>query len=293
MIKALRSTFGLSEPLDKKYLSQLSFNLSTSLKNMVGFAELIYNGRLGVISTQQKEFLGDVLSCAQQMQILVGELDSSQKVTVELLTDLSFKVRTLLDGIIGFSTLINDGKIGEVSPGVKESLNHILLNSNDILRLVSEISAHSELIARSTLFVTSTKISFNLRTTLNNVSGFAELILSEKLGNITNEQKALFRDILTSSNKLSSYLAKNIEGSRHISTERLFDFSFRLRTELYNIIGFSQIMYDGKIGLLSDKNKEYLEYIISSSDATLALANDITAHIEVEDKINPPTMLMF
>lgn len=51
--------------------------------------------------------------------------------------------------------------------------------------------------------------------------------------------------------------------------------SYELRSPLTNIIGFTQLLADAKTGELNLRQKEYTGYILSSSDALLAIVNDI------------------
>lgn len=51
--------------------------------------------------------------------------------------------------------------------------------------------------------------------------------------------------------------------------------SYELRSPLTNIIGFTQLLADADFGPLTDKQKEYTDYILSSSSSLLAIINDI------------------
>ncbi|MCC6983056.1 MAG: PAS-domain containing protein [Bauldia sp.] len=51
--------------------------------------------------------------------------------------------------------------------------------------------------------------------------------------------------------------------------------SYELRSPLTNIIGFTQLLAEEQIGPLNDKQREYAGYVLSSSDALLAIINDI------------------
>ncbi len=51
--------------------------------------------------------------------------------------------------------------------------------------------------------------------------------------------------------------------------------SYELRSPLTNIIGFAQLLAEEQVGLLNDKQREYAGYVLSSSDALLAIVNDI------------------
>ncbi len=51
--------------------------------------------------------------------------------------------------------------------------------------------------------------------------------------------------------------------------------SYELRSPLTNIIGFTQLLADPRVGPLTKKQSEYLGYVMSSSGALLAIVNDI------------------
>jgi signal transduction histidine kinase len=51
--------------------------------------------------------------------------------------------------------------------------------------------------------------------------------------------------------------------------------SYELRSPLTNIIGFTQLLADSRIGPLNQRQREYLGYVMSSSGALLAIVNDI------------------
>lgn len=51
--------------------------------------------------------------------------------------------------------------------------------------------------------------------------------------------------------------------------------SYELRSPLTNIIGFAELLNDDRIGELNDKQGEYIDHIMSSGAALLALINDI------------------
>ncbi|MBN9009626.1 MAG: PAS-domain containing protein, partial [Rhizobiales bacterium] len=51
--------------------------------------------------------------------------------------------------------------------------------------------------------------------------------------------------------------------------------SYELRSPLTNIIGFTQLLADTRVGALNDRQREYVGYVMSSSTALLAIVNDI------------------
>lgn len=51
--------------------------------------------------------------------------------------------------------------------------------------------------------------------------------------------------------------------------------SYELRSPLTNIIGFTQLLADPRVGPLTERQSEYVGYVMSSSGALLAIVNDI------------------
>jgi len=66
-----------------------------------------------------------------------------------------------------------------------------------------------------------------------------------------------------------------LEAADDLKNEFVHHVSYELRSPLTNIIGFAQLLDDLKTGPLTEKQREYLGYITSSSSALLAIINDI------------------
>ena len=76
------------------------------------------------------------------------------------------------------------------------------------------------------------------------------------------------------------------EMANRAKSEFLANMSHELRTPLNSIIGFSQIIYDGITGPLTEKQKECLDNVLKSGDHLLLLINDILDISRIEaDKI--------
>jgi protein-histidine pros-kinase len=74
---------------------------------------------------------------------------------------------------------------------------------------------------------------------------------------------------------------RTLEANR-LKSEFLANMSHELRTPLNAIIGFVELMYKGKVGPLSDKHREYMGDILTSSRHLLRLINDILDLAKVE-----------
>ncbi len=72
------------------------------------------------------------------------------------------------------------------------------------------------------------------------------------------------------------------EGANKAKSSFLANMSHELRTPLNAIIGFSELMKDDSVGPLTDKQKEYLDYVWESGKHLLSLINDILDLSKVE-----------
>src|SRR5579883_2217450 len=87
-----------TKAIENEYLSTVSYRIRSSLTSITGFASLLINEKLCSITAEQKEFLGNVLTSANEMsEYLAHELEKHEQVSVELLARVSFKLRTMLD----------------------------------------------------------------------------------------------------------------------------------------------------------------------------------------------------
>ena len=80
-------------------------------------------------------------------------------------------------------------------------------------------------------------------------------------------------------------LARALETARTATESKsrfLASVSHELRTPLNGIIGFSELMHDGKVGLVSEDQRECLADILTSSRHLLSLINDILDLSKVE-----------
>lgn len=295
--RRIRETFAGTKVVEEEYLLATSFNLRTALNNISGFVELMLSEKFEQIAPQQQEYLKDILSSSKEMNELVTAVENKNQLTIEMMTDLSFKLRTLLDGITGFAGLMLEGKAGSISSEQKEYLGYVMSSSNDILRLVHTLSERAEVNPWAsvwnmfTAFFTQTqsveaayltKMSFKLRTSLNNISGYAELMISEKLCPITAEQKEYLNDVLTNTNEMKAYLTHELEKNKHLSLDIMSALSFKLRTLLENISGFTGLISQEKAGQVAPELKEYLDIMMSGATEILQVVHDISNRSEAK-----------
>jgi signal transduction histidine kinase len=75
---------------------------------------------------------------------------------------------------------------------------------------------------------------------------------------------------------------RRVEEASRLKSEFLANMSHELRTPLNGIIGFSELMYDGKAGPLSAVHRDYLGDVLSSAHHLHELINDVLDLSKVE-----------
>jgi len=75
---------------------------------------------------------------------------------------------------------------------------------------------------------------------------------------------------------------RRLQEASRLKSEFLANMSHELRTPLNGIIGFAELMHDGKVGTVSAEHKEYLGDILTSARHLLQLINDVLDLAKVE-----------
>jgi len=57
-----------------RFLASVSHELRTPLNGIIGFSELLHDGKLGPVTADQKEYLADVLSCSNHLLTLINHV---------------------------------------------------------------------------------------------------------------------------------------------------------------------------------------------------------------------------
>jgi signal transduction histidine kinase len=73
-----------------------------------------------------------------------------------------------------------------------------------------------------------------------------------------------------------------VQEANRLKSEFLANMSHELRTPLNGVIGFAELMHDGKVGPVSSNHKEYLGDILGSAKHLLQLINDVLDLSKIE-----------
>ncbi|HKD77003.1 MAG TPA: ATP-binding protein, partial [Ktedonobacterales bacterium] len=103
--------------------------------------------------------------------------------------------------------------------------------------------------------------------------------IRDEQGNIV-KAILVYRD-MTSRRQLERRTQEAIEATR-MKSEFLANMSHELRTPLNGIIGFAELMHDGKVGPISEDHQEYLGDILTSARHLQQLINDVLDLAKVE-----------
>jgi len=106
----------------------------------------------------------------------------------------------------------------------------------------------------------------------------ARIIINSYLTNYSGHDifLSIYRDVTEHKQFEETQRARKFaEAANRAKSEFLANMSHELRTPLNSIIGFAEILHDQTFGPLNDKQKEYINYVLSSGKYLLSLINDI------------------
>ena len=200
-----------------------------------------------------------------------------------------------LDCIISID---HEGKIIEFNPQAEKTFgyqrNDVLGQPMDELIIPPSLRArHREALARYLATGTASVIGrrveltgmrsdgseFPVELSLTSISTKTKPMFTAYLRDLTEQKKQ--EEIHRRSRELEEQNLRIQEASR-LKSEFLANMSHELRTPLNAVIGFAEVLIDGKAGSLNDEQREYLNDILTSGHHLLQLINDVLDLAKVE-----------
>ena len=121
---------------------------------------------------------------------------------------------------------------------------------------------------------------FPIEVSLSPMETESGMLVSSAIRDIT-EQQALRGQLQRKNEELEDQYQRLQEANR-LKSEFLANMSHELRTPLNGIIGFAELMHDGKVGPVGAEHKEFLGDILTSAHHLLQLINDVLDLAKVE-----------
>lgn len=108
--------------LKSRFVASISHELRTPLNGIIGFSEMLHDGILGPVNEMQRECLGDMLNCSNQLRVLIGHVLDLAKVEAGKMT---FTYET-----VSLARLVSE-VIGTLEPMAKSKRIDIAFQSDE------------------------------------------------------------------------------------------------------------------------------------------------------------------
>jgi PAS domain S-box-containing protein len=113
--------------LKSEFLANMSHELRTPLNGIIGFAELMHDGRVGPVSATHKEYLGDILTSARHLLQLINDVLDLSKIEAGALEfhPETVDVARLVGEVCGILRALAAGKRIQVAAEIDPALGPV------------------------------------------------------------------------------------------------------------------------------------------------------------------------
>jgi PAS domain S-box-containing protein len=117
-----------------EFLANMSHELRTPLNAIIGFAELMYRGKVGPVSSEHQEYLGDILASSRQLLQLINDVLDLAKVEsgkMEFLAE-PFEPATVVSEVLEIVRGLAAEKHIQIESQVDAGLTRVVLDANKL-----------------------------------------------------------------------------------------------------------------------------------------------------------------
>ena len=128
-----------------EFLAEMTHELRSPLNTILGFAELMYEGSVGPVADDHKEYLGDILASGRHLLRLIDELLDVAKVEAEKTGDGHLSSIDLVSVVDGVRDLVR-GRAAHRHIGIETeivAMPDIVANRSDVARIVFDALANA------------------------------------------------------------------------------------------------------------------------------------------------------
>lgn len=108
------------------------------------YRENLLNRKLRLSESKLKQKNSELTDSREELRKAKDKAEASSKMKTTFIQSMSHEIRTPLNSIVGFSQILSDN-YSQINPETKEFAEIIKTNSNDLLRLVTDVLTLSEL----------------------------------------------------------------------------------------------------------------------------------------------------
>jgi PAS domain S-box len=131
--------------LKSQFLANMSHELRTPLNGIIGFSQLLADGKAGPLEDKQKEFLGDILDCSQHLLQLVNNLLDLAKIEAGRmeLQEEDFPLPQAIGEVCAVLSPQADQKRIEVNTTIAPALDHVSLDRHKFKQILLNLLSNA------------------------------------------------------------------------------------------------------------------------------------------------------
>jgi PAS domain S-box-containing protein len=143
--KQVEASLQEANRLKSQFLANMSHELRTPLNGIIGFSQLLADGKAGPLGDKQKEFLGDILNCGQHLLQLVNNLLDLAKIEAGRmeLQEEDFPLPQAIGEVCAVLSPQADEKRIAVTTTIAPTLDHISLDRHKFKQILLNLLSNA------------------------------------------------------------------------------------------------------------------------------------------------------